>query len=88
MVDDHDIELPIARSMLFVRNDDRVGMVALVTATVADAKLNIIDMKLGRSRRDQTAIMVLSLEGPIPHEVVAALKATPGILDAIAITQD
>jgi D-3-phosphoglycerate dehydrogenase len=88
MVDDHDIELPIARSMLFVRNDDRVGMVALVTATVADAKLNIIDMKLGRSRRDQTAIMVLSLEGPVPQEVVATLKATPGILDAIGITQD
>jgi D-3-phosphoglycerate dehydrogenase / 2-oxoglutarate reductase len=88
MVDDHDIELPIARSMLFVRNDDRVGMVAFVTQTVADAKLNIMDMKLGRSRKGQTAIMVLSLEGPVPHEVVATLKASPGILDAIAITQE
>ena len=32
MVDDHDIELPIARWMLIVRNDDRVGMVAHVAA--------------------------------------------------------
>jgi hypothetical protein len=63
-------------------------MVAFVTATVADAKLNIMDMKLGRSRRGQTAIMVLSLEGPVPQEVIATLKASPGILDAIAITQD
>jgi hypothetical protein len=32
--------------------------------------------------------MVLSLEGPVPQEVIATLKASPGILDAIAITQD
>jgi D-3-phosphoglycerate dehydrogenase len=88
MVDDHDIELPIARSMLVVHNDDRVGMVAFVTATVADAKLNIIDLKLGRSRNAQTAMMALSLEQPVPPDVVATLLESPGILDAIAITEE
>ncbi|HEY2302149.1 MAG TPA: phosphoglycerate dehydrogenase [Acidimicrobiales bacterium] len=88
MVDDHDIELPIARSMLVVRNDDRVGMVAFVSTTVAAAALNIIDLKLGRNRSGQTAMMAFSLEQPVPASVVAALKAAPGILDALAITQD
>ena len=87
MVDDHDIELPIARSMLVVRNDDRVGMVAFVAATVAEAELNIIDLKLGRNRSGQTAMMALSLEQPVPPSVVASLKASPGILDALAITE-
>ena len=50
MVDDHDIELPIARSMLVVRNDDRVGMVAVVAEILRDAGMNIVDLKLGRSR--------------------------------------
>jgi D-3-phosphoglycerate dehydrogenase len=88
MVDDHDIELPIARSMLMVSNDDRVGMVAFVTGTVAAADLNIIDLKLGRNRSGQTAMMALSFDQTVPPAVVEALKAGPGILDAFAITQE
>jgi D-3-phosphoglycerate dehydrogenase len=88
MVDDHEIELPIARSMLLVRNDDRIGMVAFVAATLADAELNIIDLKLGRNRSGHTAMMAFSLEQPVPASVVATLTAAPGILDALAITQD
>ena len=33
-------------------------------------------------------MMAFSFEQPVPASVVAALKATPGILDALAITQD
>jgi D-3-phosphoglycerate dehydrogenase len=88
MVDDHDIELPIARSMLVVRNDDRVGMVAFVTGTMAEASLNIIDLKLGRNRSGQTAMMALSLDQTVSPAVVDAIRAGPGILDAFAITQE
>jgi len=88
MVDDHDIELPIARCMLVVRNDDRVGMVALVTSLVAEAELNVIDLKLGRSRRGQTAMIALSLEQPVGPVLLARLTSSPGILGAIAIVQD
>ena len=49
MVDDHDIELPLARWMLMVHNDDRIGMVAAVATILADAGCNIVDLKLGRS---------------------------------------
>jgi predicted regulator of amino acid metabolism with ACT domain len=63
-------------------------MVAFVAATLADAELNIIDLKLGRNRSGQTAMMAFSLEQPVPASVVAKLTAAPGILDALAITQD
>jgi D-3-phosphoglycerate dehydrogenase len=85
MVDDHDIELPLARWMLMVHNDDRIGMVAAVAGTVSDAGLNIVDLKLGRSAAGGTAMMALSFESAVPGEVVAALSATPGILDAVAV---
>jgi D-3-phosphoglycerate dehydrogenase len=85
MVDDHDIELPIAHWMLMLHNDDRIGMVAAVAAIVADAGLNIVDLKLGRSAAGGTAMMALSFEQPVPGEVLAALRATPGILDAVAL---
>jgi D-3-phosphoglycerate dehydrogenase len=85
MVDDHDIELPLAQSMLMVHNDDRIGMVAAVATILAEAGLNIVDLKLGRSAEGGTALMALSFEQPVPHEVTTALRATPGILDAVAL---
>ncbi|MGH9125207.1 MAG: phosphoglycerate dehydrogenase [Acidimicrobiales bacterium] len=101
MVDDHDIELPIARSMLVVRNDDRVGMVAFVADVLRDAGMNIVDLKLGRSRATavaaavasvddgapRTAMMALSFEEPVRDGVVDALLEAPGILDAVAISE-
>ncbi len=85
MVDDHDIELPLARWMLMVHNDDRIGMVAAAATILADAGLNIVDLKLGRSAQGGTAMMALSFEAPVPAHVVTALRATPGILDAVAL---
>jgi D-3-phosphoglycerate dehydrogenase len=88
MVDDHDIEVPIARWMLIVRNDDRVGMVAHVAAIIGDAGLNILDLKLGRSRRGGTAMMAFSFDQGGPAEVMPKLTSSPGILDAVAIVED
>jgi D-3-phosphoglycerate dehydrogenase len=85
MVDDHDIELPLARWMLMVHNDDRIGMVAAVATILADAGCNIVDLKLGRSAEGGTAMMALSFERPVPAGVPAALRATAGILDAVAL---
>ncbi|HLY83980.1 MAG TPA: phosphoglycerate dehydrogenase [Acidimicrobiales bacterium] len=85
MVDDHDIELPIARWMLIVRNDDRVGMVAFVAATIGEAGLNIVDLKLGRSRSGGTAMMAFSFDQPVPGDVTDKLSVAPGILDVVAV---
>ena len=85
MIDDHDIELPLARWMLMVHNDDRIGMVAAVATILAEAGCNIVDLKLGRSAEGGTAMMGLSFEQPVPAEVTGALRATPGILDAVAL---
>ena len=86
MIDDHDLELPLSPWMLLVHNDDRIGMVAAVTSIIAEAGLNIVDLKLGRSAEGGTAMMALSFEEEVPQGVVAALRATPGILGAVALT--
>lgn len=85
MVDDHDIELPLASSMLVVRNDDRVGMVATITRVLADAELNIVDLKLGRTGDGRTAMMAVSFDEPVPQAVLATLSATSGVLDVVAL---
>jgi D-3-phosphoglycerate dehydrogenase len=85
-VDGHDIELPLARWMLMLHNDDRIGVVAAVAAAVAASGLNIVDLKLGRSAAGDTAMMALSLEEPVPSSLVAHLVGTPGILDVVALS--
>ena len=87
MVDDHDIELPISRHMLVVRNDDRVGMIALVSTALAEAGMNIPDLKVGRSPSGGTALMVLATDGPVSPEVTDRLRAAPGILDVRTVAQ-
>ena len=86
LLDEHEIELPLARYLLVVRNDNRVGMVALVTSALAAASINIVDLHLGRSQDRRTAIMVISLDEPVPEHVVGELSGAPGILEAMALT--
>lgn len=85
LLDEHEIELPFARYLLVVRNDNRVGMVALVTSALATAGINIDDLRLGRSADGRTAIMALSFDEPVPDGVVKQLGDAPGILDVVAL---
>ena len=87
LLDEHEIELPFARWLLVVRNDNRVGMVAKVTSALAAADINIIDLHLGRSADKHTAVMALSLDEPVPDEVIKTLRGTPGILDVMPLSE-
>jgi D-3-phosphoglycerate dehydrogenase len=86
MVDDHPVDVPPARHMLVVRNDDRVGMAALVTGAVAEAGVNLADMALGRSPSGDTALMVLATDTALPEEAVGRLRTSPGILDVHTVS--
>jgi D-3-phosphoglycerate dehydrogenase len=87
-IDDHAVDVPPARYMLVVRNDDRPGMIGRVGVTLGDAGVNIADMALGRGVTGEHALMVLSTDSPVAPEVVDRLRAQDGILDAKAIELD
>jgi D-3-phosphoglycerate dehydrogenase / 2-oxoglutarate reductase len=85
-IDDHTCNVPPAAHMLVVRNDDRPGMIGLVGSMLGEAGVNIADMDVGRYLPDGahvqegSAVMVLATGGPVPADVLAALRAQPGIL--------
>jgi D-3-phosphoglycerate dehydrogenase len=99
MVDDHDLDVPFARRLLFVRNDDRPGMVGVVGTVLGDAGINIGQMALGRGTGDagggagagagagaaSTALMALTLDQALPADAAAGLADTPGILDVLEV---
>ena len=87
-IDDHVVDVPPARFMLVVRNDDRPGMIGRVGTMVGEAGVNIADMALGRNTAGEHALMVLSTDSVVSPEVVERLRAVDGIVDAKAIELD
>jgi len=85
MIDDLTVDLPPARNMLVVRNDDVPGMIATVTSALRDAGVNIDDMHLGHSPEGAAAMQVLATGVPVPDDVVAALRQVDGIVSVAAI---
>ena len=87
MVDDHTVDIPPARHMVVVRNDDRPGMIGLVGSTLGRAGINISDMDVGRSPSGLAALMVLSTDNPLPTSVVDELRAADGIVHVATVSQ-
>jgi D-3-phosphoglycerate dehydrogenase len=86
MLDDHTVELPPAAHLLVVRNDDRPGMIGLVTSSLGEAGVNISDLHLGRSTAGAVALQVLALDQPAPDELVDRLRSTEGIASVTALS--
>jgi D-3-phosphoglycerate dehydrogenase len=86
MVDDHVVEVPPARHMLVVRNDDRPGMIGVVGLALGEAQVSISSMTVGPSANASTALMVLSTDRPTPSDVLERLARADGILDIHSVT--
>jgi D-3-phosphoglycerate dehydrogenase / 2-oxoglutarate reductase len=86
MVDDHTVEVPPARHMLVVRNDDRPGMIGVVGLALGEAEVSISSMAVGPSAQGSTALMVLSTDRPTPPQVLERLSGADGILDVHSVT--
>jgi D-3-phosphoglycerate dehydrogenase len=85
----HDLELPISRHLLIVRNADIPGMIGRVGSFLGDAGVNIANMVVGRSReKDEAAMMGFNLDQPLEDEQVAKLRLLPGVEEARYVEVD
>ncbi len=65
---------------LIIRNEDRPGAVAEVSAALSERGVNIAAMQLYRNMRGGLAVMVIESDQPIPPAVVEHLRQSPGIV--------
>jgi D-3-phosphoglycerate dehydrogenase / 2-oxoglutarate reductase len=86
MLNGHTIDLPPAKNMLVVRNDDRPGMIAFVAGVLADAGVNIDDMHLGRSDRGEAAVQVIATDVAVPAQVQDAIRAGDGVVSVHSLS--
>lgn len=85
MIDDHLSDVPPAKCMLIVRNDDRPGVIGRVGTTLGDAGVNIDNMDVGKTPKAGSAMMVIATASPTPQNVVEQLRKVPGIVEVISI---
>jgi D-3-phosphoglycerate dehydrogenase len=70
-----DIEAELAGTLLVIRNRDVPGVIGRIGTLLGDAKLNIANFALGRSRSGEGALAVVQLDTPKAEDLASAVAA-------------
>lgn len=82
----YDMDIIPERHMLFILNEDVPGMIGRVGTALGEHGINIGNMAVGRGDPGSRAAMAVTVDEPIPPEVLDTLVAIPGFTDARAVT--
>src|SRR5215470_3372051 len=87
-IDDIDVEAPLERSLIYLRNRDVPGVIGKVGTILGEHKINIADFSLGRQsvnggaekkREPRKAVAVVHIDGKVSEDVLMALRKIPAI---------
>jgi len=81
-----DLDVVPEKHMLFIRNEDQPGMIGKVGSILGDHGINIGNMAVGRGEPGSRAAMAVTVDEPIPEEVLETFARTPGFNEARAVT--
>ena len=84
-IDDVTLEAELTPYMLFVRNEDKPGFIGRLGSALGEAKINIANFNLGRSKPGANAVCLVSVDGAIAAPVLGVVKALPGVVGAFAL---
>jgi len=89
-VDGIDVEAPLGRNLIYLRNRDVPGVIGKVGTILGQHKINIADFSLGRpagtGKKTAQAIAVVHVDGRVPEVVLSELRKIPAVEQAKAIT--
>ncbi|MCS6815130.1 MAG: phosphoglycerate dehydrogenase [Cyanobacteria bacterium] len=85
-LDDFPINIPPSRYMLFTMHRDMPGIIGTIGSLLGSFNVNIASMQVGRKIVRGDAVMVLSLDDPLPDGILAEISKVPGIRDAYTVT--
>ena len=85
-IDEYPINVPPANNMLMTLHRDMPGMIGKIGSLLGSYNVNIASMHLGRKIVRGDAVMILSLDDPLPEGLIAEIRKETGIRDAFTIT--
>jgi D-3-phosphoglycerate dehydrogenase len=85
-VDGFPINVPPSRYMLFTVHRDMPGIIGKIGSLLGSFNVNIASMQVGRKIVRGDAVMVLSIDDPLPDGILSEITREPGIRDAYTVT--
>jgi D-3-phosphoglycerate dehydrogenase len=84
-IDDFWLDLVPTQALLFTFHQDRPGLIGRVGTLLGQADINISSMHVGRQAPRGTAMMVLTLDEPVPAAALAEINRQPDIEQAYSV---
>jgi D-3-phosphoglycerate dehydrogenase len=89
-IDGIDVEAPLERNLIYLRNSDVPGVIGKVGTILGESEINIADFSLGRRAAEEPsapreAIAVVHVDGSVPDDVLRKLEKIPAVRQAKAV---
>lgn len=85
-IDDFPINVPPTQYMLFTLHRDMPGIIGKIGSLLGSFNVNIASMQVGRKIVRGEAVMVLSLDDPLPEGILMEITKVDGIRDAYTVS--
>ncbi|MHB2019553.1 MAG: phosphoglycerate dehydrogenase [Candidatus Xenobia bacterium] len=85
-LDGYRVEVVPSGYKLLTWQQDRPGVVGRVGTLLGEIHVNIAEMQVGRTKRGESAVMVLSVDDAVTREQLEAIRKLDGIEDARTAT--
>ena len=85
-IDEFPVSVTPSKHMLFTRHRDMPGIIGHIGSVLGEHNVNIASMQVGRRIVRGDAVMVLSLDDPLPADLLAGIHAIEGIQQAHPVT--
>jgi D-3-phosphoglycerate dehydrogenase len=82
---DFDIDMAPAQHMAFFLYEDRPGVIGTVGTILGEAGVNVASMEVGRREAGGLALMGLTVDSPIPSDLLDRITAAVGMKSARSI---
>ncbi len=85
-IDEFPVNVSPSRQMLFTRHRDMPGIIGKIGSLLGVHNVNIASMQVGRRIVRGEAVMVVSIDDPIPSDLLASILEIKGINEAHPVT--
>jgi D-3-phosphoglycerate dehydrogenase len=84
-IDNVPVEVALTPNMLFVRNDDKPGLIGGIGTILGKADINVANFHLGRVDGTDEAVALVSVDSVVGKDVLEQLKSLPSVQQVKAL---
>jgi D-3-phosphoglycerate dehydrogenase / 2-oxoglutarate reductase len=88
LVDGVPVEAPLEGTQIFIKNDDRPGVIGAVGTVLGKHNVNIANFALGRSAGGAIGVVSVDDAERVTASVMTELSAIPAVRSAQVVTLD